>query len=101
MIPKIFLLMALGSSVVFWNSQRMKGMEIRTDAAAEWSGEDAQFVAIGEDSDTLMVVLPDADAVSCDAYIDSVATDKQMQWELKSRGFVAVKCLNRGLLLAR
>ena len=101
MIPKIFLLMALSASVVFWNNQRMKGMEIRTEAARDWSSEDAQFVAIGVDSDTLLVVLPDADTVSCDAYLDSVATDKQMRWELKSRGFVAVKCLNRGLLLAK
>jgi hypothetical protein len=101
MIPKIVLLMALGASVIFWNAQRTKGVEIRSDAAQDWSSEASQFVAIGEDSDTLLVVLPDADPVSCDVYLDNLVSDKQMRWEMKSRGFVAVKCLDRGLVLTK
>ena len=99
MIPKIFLLMALGSSVVGWAQYQQQGIEIRKSAAASWGSEDAQFVATGVDSETLMVILPDADPVYCDAYVDSLAADKQMRWEIKSRGFKSLKCLDRVLIL--
>ena len=96
---KYFMLMALGSSIFFWADQRQKGVEIRDHAAKEWSSEDAQFVAAGIDNETLMVVLPDADPVYCDAYVDSLAADKQMRWEIKARGFTTLKCLDRVLIL--
>ena len=99
MIPKIFLLMALGSSVIGWVNYRQQGMDIRKNAAAGWGSEDAQFVATGVDNETLTVILPDADPVYCDAYVDSLAADKQMRWEIKARGFTTLKCLDRVLIL--
>jgi hypothetical protein len=99
MIPKIFLLMALASSVVFWSDQTQKGIEIRKHSAAEWSGLDAEFVATGIDNSTLLAVMPGEDPVMCDAYVDSIAIDQNARWLLKSRGFTALKCLDRVLIL--
>jgi hypothetical protein len=96
---KYLLLMSLGSTIFFWADQRQKGVEIRNDTAKEWSGIGAQFVATGIDSETLLVVLPDEDPVLCDAYVDSIAADKNTRWLVKSRGFTTLKCMDRVLVL--
>jgi hypothetical protein len=98
-IPKIFLLAALSSSIFGWAQYRQQGMEVRKNAAASWDSEDASFVATGIDNETLTVILPDADPVYCDAYVDSIAVDKDMRWEIKARGFTTLKCLDRVLIL--
>ena len=99
MIPKIFLLMALGSSFIGWTVYRQQGMEVRKNVAASWDSEDASFVATGIDNETLTVILPDADPVLCDVYVDSIAADKNIRWEVKSHGFTTLKCLDRVLIL--
>lgn len=96
---KWFMLMALGSSFFFWGDQRQKGIEIRDNAAKEWSGEDAQFVATGIDNEALAIFLPVSDHVSCDAIMTNMAADKETRWQLQTRGFKTLQCGDSILVL--
>jgi hypothetical protein len=53
----------------------VKASEARAATAADWSGDDAQFVAVGITNTMLVVAIPDQlDVVGCDLLIDRVAT---------------------------
>jgi hypothetical protein len=53
----------------------LKASETRAATAAAWSGDEAQFVAVGITNTTPVVAMPDQlDVVSCDVLIDSVVT---------------------------
>ena len=94
---KYILLAALASSIVGWAYYKQQGVEIRKNAAADWSVDGTRFVATGMDNETLVLVIADEDPVMCDVYVDNIATGKDAQWLIKSRGFTTVKCLDRVL----
>ena len=95
MIPKIFLLMALGSSIFGWAHYEQQGADIRRAAAADWSVEGTQFVAVGPANQTLLLHVADEDSVLCDVYVDNILSGKDMMWLVKSRGFTKLQCGNR------
>jgi hypothetical protein len=67
----------------------------RAKLTRDWSGDDAQFVAVGFDNRTLLVVLPSQDNAACDAYIDDVVHDAKVSQELQLAGFETVQCSGR------
>jgi hypothetical protein len=67
----------------------------RAKLTHDWSGDDAQFVAVGLDNRTLLVVLPNQDDAACDAYVDSVIHDAKMSQELRAQGFKSIRCGTR------
>jgi hypothetical protein len=67
--------------------------ESRAATAAEWSGDDAQFVAVGLTNNTLVIAMPDQlDVVGCDALIDRAVTNSKIVGEIQAAGFVAIQC---------
>ncbi|MGB8801390.1 MAG: hypothetical protein WCC97_11930 [Candidatus Acidiferrales bacterium] len=71
----------------------LKASEARATTAAEWSGDDAQFVAVGLTNETLVIAMPDQqDVVGCDALIDRAATNPQIVGKIRAAGFVEIQC---------
>jgi hypothetical protein len=74
----------------------LKASEARAATAAEWSSDDAQFVAVGLINTTLLVAMPDEqDIVGCDALLDRAVTNRRIVGEIKAAGFVAIRCGER------
>jgi hypothetical protein len=74
----------------------LKASEARAATAAEWSGDAAQFVAVGLTNRTLVIAMPDQqDVVGCDALIDRAATNSQIVGKIQAAGFVAIQCGDR------
>jgi hypothetical protein len=74
----------------------VKASEARATTAAEWSGDAAQFVAVGTFNRTLVIAMPDQqDVVGCDALIDRAVTNPQIVGKIQAAGFVAIKCGGR------
>jgi hypothetical protein len=74
----------------------LKASEARTATAAEWSGDAAQFVAVGFTNRTLVIAMPDQqDVVGCDALIDRAVADQRIVNQIHSAGFAAIQCNNR------
>jgi hypothetical protein len=68
----------------------------RAATAAEWSGDAAQFVAVGLTNRTLVIAMPDQmDTVGCDALIDRAVTNSRIVGEIGATGFVAIQCRDR------
>src|SRR5271170_3187095 len=71
----------------------LKASEARAVTAAEWSGDAAQFVAVGLTNTTLLVAMPDQqDVVGCDALIARAVTNSKIVGEIEAAGFVAIQC---------
>ncbi len=74
----------------------LRASDERAATAAEWSSDDAQFVAVGLTSNTLVTAMPDQqDIVGCDALIDSVVIDSKIVVEIQTAGFDFVQCGSR------
>src|SRR5277367_6436880 len=71
----------------------LKASEARAATAAEWSGDDAQFVAAGLTNRTLVIAMPDQqDVVGCDALIDRAVADQRIVNQVHGAGFLAIQC---------
>jgi hypothetical protein len=71
----------------------LKASDARAATAAEWSSDDAQFVAVGLTNTTLLVAMPDQqDVVGCDALIARAVTNSKIVGEIQAAGFVAIQC---------
>jgi hypothetical protein len=74
----------------------LKASEARAATAAKWSGDAAQFVAVGLTNRTLVIAMPDeADVVACDALIDRAATNPQIVGKIRAAGFASIQCGSR------
>jgi hypothetical protein len=74
----------------------VKASERRALTAAEWSGDAAQFVAVGLTNRTLVIAMPDQlDVVGCDALIDNTVIDQKIVVQIHAAGFAAVQCGSR------
>jgi hypothetical protein len=74
----------------------LKASEARAATAAEWSSDDAQFVAVGLTNGTLVIATPDQlDVVGCDALIDRAVTNPKIVGKIEAAGFSAIKCGSR------
>jgi hypothetical protein len=74
----------------------LKASEARAATAAEWSGDVAQFVAVGPFNHTLVIAMPDQlDVVGCDALIDRTATNPQIVGKIRAAGFASIQCGDR------
>jgi hypothetical protein len=70
----------------------IKASKARAAIAAEWSGDDAQFVAVGLTNTTLLVAKPDQlDVVGCDALSDRAVTNPRIVGEIRAAGFVTIQ----------
>jgi hypothetical protein len=70
----------------------LKASGARAATAADWSGDAAQFVAVGLTNRTLVVAMPDQqDVVGCDALIDRAVTEQKIVNQIHTAGFVAVQ----------
>ena len=78
-----------------WLRESNGDAAMRQNLAASWESPSADFAAIGINSRTLYVAIPDADSVGCDAFVDSVITDKPMVDSLRANGFREIKCGQR------
>ncbi len=82
---------AIAGGVQLWAT--LRASEARAATAAEWSSDDAQFVAGGLTNTTLLVAMPDQlDVVDCDALIDRAVTNQKIVGEIQAAGFVAIQC---------
>jgi hypothetical protein len=71
----------------------LKASEARAATAAEWSGDDAQFVAVGLTNDTLVIAMPDQqDVVGCDALLDRAVTNPRIIGKIQAAGFASIQC---------
>jgi hypothetical protein len=68
---------------------------MRQNLAASWESPSADFAAIGMNNRTLYAAIPDADSVGCDAFVDSIITDKPMVESLRTQGFREISCGER------
>jgi hypothetical protein len=74
----------------------LKASEARAATAAEWSGDAAQFVAVGLTNRTLVIAMSDQqDVVGCDALIDRAVTNQDIVNQIHAAGFVAIQCGDR------
>jgi hypothetical protein len=74
----------------------LRASEARATTDAEWSGDDAQFVATGLTNRTLVIAMPDqVDVVGCDALIDRAATNTQLAGKIRAAGFASIQCGDR------
>lgn len=74
----------------------LNASELRAATAAEWSGDDAQFVPTGLTNRTLVIAMPDQlDVVGCDALLDRAATSPQIVGKIRGAGFASVQCGDR------
>lgn len=74
----------------------LKASEARAATVAEWSGDAAQFVAVGLTNETLVFAVPDQlDVVGCDVMVDSVITDPKIVGEIRVGGFKTIQCGGR------
>jgi hypothetical protein len=74
----------------------LNASEARAATPAEWSSDDALFVAVGLTSRTLVIAMPDqTDVVGCDALIDRAATNPQIVGKIQAGGFAAIRCGDR------
>ncbi|MFZ3379024.1 MAG: hypothetical protein WA193_05290 [Candidatus Acidiferrales bacterium] len=87
------VMLALASGWLLCESNRDAAM--RQNLAASWESPSANFAAIGMNSRTLYVAIPDADSVGCDAFVDSIITDKPMVESLRTQGFREIRCGQR------
>jgi hypothetical protein len=71
----------------------LRASEARAATAAEWSGDDAQFVAVGPTNRTLVIAMPDQlDVVGCDALIARAITSPQIVGKIRTAGFTSIQC---------
>jgi hypothetical protein len=74
----------------------LKASEERAATAAEWSGDAAQFVAVGAFNRTLLVAMPDElDIVGCDALFARAVTNPQIIGKIQAAGFASFQCGDR------
>ena len=74
----------------------LKASDARAATAAEWSGDAAQFVAVGLTNRTLVIAMPDQqDVVACDALIDRAATNPRLVGKIRAAGFASIQCGDR------
>ena len=92
----ILILACLSLAVVAGGVQlraTLKASEARAATAAEWSGDAAQFVAVGLTNRTLVIAMPDQqDVLGCDALIARAVTNSKIVGEIEAAGFVAIQC---------
>ena len=74
----------------------LRASDARAATAAEWSDDDAQFVAVGLTNRTLVIAMPDQlDVAGCDALIDRAVADQKIVNQIHSAGFAAIECGSR------
>ena len=92
----LFILGGLGIAAIAGGVQlraTLKASDERAATAAEWSGDDAQFVAVGLTNRTLVIAMPDQmDIVGCDALLDRAATNPQIVGKIQAAGFASIQC---------
>ena len=72
-----------------WLHASQNAANVRQSLAESWSSDAAQFTASGLSGENLAAFLPDGDSTSCDAFLDTVLTDKATMKSLRAEGFRA------------
>jgi len=88
----VVLMSALGYG---WLHASQNAAKVRQSVAESWSSDDAQFTAIGLSGENLAAFLPYGDSTSCDAFLDTVLTDKATIDSLRAEGFRDITCGQR------
>jgi hypothetical protein len=78
-----------------WLYAQQHAAAARQELARSWGSPSADFAAVGLRGQNLAVFLPDNDNVECDAFLDSVRTDKHLADELRAAGFREISCGQR------
>jgi hypothetical protein len=91
-VAVVALMFALGYG---WLHASQNAANVRQSLAESWSSDDAQFSAIGLRGDSLAAFLPNEDSTECDAFLDTLLTDKPMVNSLRAQGFREISCGQR------
>jgi hypothetical protein len=78
-----------------WLYAQQHAAAARQELARSWESPSADYAAVGLRGTTLDISLSDGGSVQCEAFVDSVRTDKHLVDELRAKGFREISCGQR------